>query len=282
MVAAGLAEGPEAWVSASAGSACVATSAGSGCVSAPMASMLPRMSRPVVVAALPLLACLACAGSPAPASTTPAAADSSAAAPADSSSSSPPSDAPPAVVAIPTACANPSAAACTPPGDFVDRLCTKPHQEIALTLFGKTPFTRLYLKGKMDELSFQEEVLALRFHGQAKGGMQVGSGNGSYDVLRWDGSCSMAVDADILSTSAPSGKPKAAHVLWHRIGDKIQTALIAQSDAVKKAHAKRGKECQGAMSGDVSAACQKADTALVDAIVDYVRGGGTLPMPDAP
>jgi hypothetical protein len=134
----------------------------------------------------------------------------------------------------------------------------------------------------MDELSFQEEVLALRFHGQAKGGMQVGSGNGSYDVLRWDGSCSMAVDADILGTAAPSGRPKAARVLWHRIGDKMQTALITGNDAIHKAHAKRGKECQGAMSGDVSAACQKADNALVDAIIDYVRGGGTLPTPDAP
>lgn len=235
---------------------------------------------------LPLLApwvlslvATSCGGSPPPAPATAAAApDPSAAAPADSSSAS--SDAAPAPVALPTACSNRSAATCTPPGDFVDRLCAKPHQEIALALFGKTPFTRLYLKGKMDELSFQEEVLALRFHGQAKGGMQVGSGNGSYDVLRWDGSCSMAVDADILSTSAPAGKPKVARVLWHRIGDKVQSALITQSDAVKKAHARRGKECQGAMSGDVSAACQKADAALVDAIVDYVRGGGSLPAPD--
>ena len=216
------------------------------------------MSRPVVVAACPLLACLACAGSPPPASTAPAAADSSSSAPADSSSSSASTDAPPATVAFPTACANPSAAACTPPSDFVDRLCTKPHQEIALALFGKTPFTRLYLKGKMDELSFQEEVLALRFHGQAKGGMQVGSGNGSYDVLRWDGSCSMAVDADILGTSAPSGRPKAARVLWHRIGDKMQSALITGNDAIHKAHSRRGKECQGAMSGDVSVIDRKS------------------------
>ncbi len=125
-------------------------------------------------------------------------------------------------------------------------------------------------------------MLALRFHGQAKGGMQVGSGNGSYDVLRWDGSCSMAVDADILGTAAPSGRPKAARVLWHRIGDKMQTALITGNDAIHKAHSKRGKECQGAMSGDVSAACQKADNALVDAIIDYVRGGGALPVPDGP
>ena len=34
------------------------------------------------------------------------------------------------------------------------------------------------------------------------------------------------------------------------------------------------------MSGDVSAACEKADAALVQAIVEYVRGGGSLPAPD--
>jgi hypothetical protein len=225
---------------------------------------------------------LACGSSPPPSPSTPAPTDSSSSAPADSASSSSASNVPPASLALPTTCANPSASACTPPSDYVDRLCAKPHQEIALALLGKTPFTRLYLKGKMDELSFQEEVLALRFHGQAKGGMQVGSGNGTYDVLRWDGTCSMAVDADILGTSGPAGRPKAARVLWHRIGDTTQNALIAGSDAVKKAHARRGKECQGAMSGDVSAACQKADSALVDAIIDYVRGGGALPTPDSP
>ena len=244
---------------------------------------MPRAPLALAVALGPALA-LACGGSPAPSPSTPSPADSSSAAPVDSSAApAASSDASPApAAALPTACANPSASTCTPPSSFVDRLCTKPHQEIALALFGKTPFTRLYLKGKMDELSFQEEVLALRFHGQAKGGMQVGSGNGSYDVLRWDGSCSMAVDADILGTTAPSGKPKAARVLWHRIGDRMQTALITGNDAIHKAHARRGKECQGAMTGDVSAACQKADTALVDAIVDYVRGGGALPAPDGP
>jgi hypothetical protein len=66
------------------------------------------------------------------------------------------------------------------------------------------------------------------------------------------------------------------------MGTGLQDALVASSDAVKRAHARRGKECKGAMSGEVSAACQKADQALVDAVVDYVREGGKLPEPDAP
>jgi hypothetical protein len=183
---------------------------------------------------------------------------------------------------IPSACADPSAPVCTPPTDYVDRLCARPHQDLALALFGKsTPFTRIYLRGKFDELAFDEEVLALRFHPVPKNGIQVGSASGSYDVLRWDGTCAMAVDADMISRTRPP-KPKTARVRWHRIGDKTQDALIVASDSVKRAHAKRGKECHGAMSGDVSAACEKADAALVDAVVDFVRGGGDLPLPDAP
>jgi hypothetical protein len=171
---------------------------------------------------------------------------------------------------------------CTPPGDFVERLCTKPHQDLALSLFSKaTPFSRLYLRGKLDELALDEEVLALRFHAVAKGGVVVGSGTGTYDVLRWDGSCSTGVEAEMLSKSRP-GRPRTAGVKWHRMGTGLQDALVASSDAVKRAHARRGKECKGAMSGEVSAACQKADQALVDAVVDYVREGGKLPEPDAP
>jgi hypothetical protein len=168
---------------------------------------------------------------------------------------------------------------CAPPGDFVERLCAKPLQEVTLSLFAKpTPFTRLYMRGKVDELDFDEEVLALRFHGPQKGGMIVGSGNGSYDVLRWDGTCSRGVEAEMIGRTRPP-RPKSAHVQWHRIGAAFQDALVANSDAVKRAHARRGKECQGAMSGDVSKACENADQALVDAIVDYVRTKGDLPDP---
>ena len=233
---------------------------------------------------LALLSLAACAGSsasrPDPSTTAganPAAISSSVAA---SAKSTPTDDPPPS--SLPTACADGSAAVCTPPNDFVERLCGKPHQDLALSLFGKsTPFTRMYLRGKMDELTSDEEVIALRYHGVPKNGIQVGSASGTYDVLRWDGSCAMAVDADMISRNRPS-RAKTARVQWHRIGNATQDALIAGNDALKRAHAKRGKECRGAMTGDVSAACEKADAGLVDAIVEYVRGGGTLPVPDAP
>jgi hypothetical protein len=183
---------------------------------------------------------------------------------------------------IPTACADPAASICAPPSDFVDRLCARPRQEATLALFAKAmPFTRLYLRGKLDELAWDEEVLVLRFHAAPKNGIVVGSGAGTYDVLRWDGSCSKAVEAEILSRNPPP-KRRTAHVKWDRLGDEMQAALINQSEAVKRACTKRGKECKGAMSGDVSGACERADAELVQAVVDYVSGGGTLPPAYAP
>jgi hypothetical protein len=237
------------------------------------------------------IALAACGGAAAPPPATPASPPAaSPEAPPDAAASAPnaaASEAAPSPGAssagVPSACADPAdASVCTPASAFVDRLCAKgPRQDIALALFGKTPFTRMYLRGKIDELVFDEEVLALRFHGVPKNGIQVGSAAGSYDVLRWDGSCSIAVDAQMFSRTRPP-KPKTARVQWHRIGDKTQDALIAGSDEVKRAHSKRGKECRGAMTGDVSASCAKADASLVGAIVEYVRSGGALPPPDAP
>jgi hypothetical protein len=211
---------------------------------------------------------------PAPAVASPPP-EASSVAPASSAAPS----AAPASTSLPTACADPSASICAPPGDFVERLCAKPLQDVALALLARdTPFTRLYLKGKIDELAFDEEVLALRFHGQPKGGMIIGSGNGTYDLLRWDGTCSRGVEAEVVGKTRPP-RPRTAHVQWHRISPAYQDAMIAGSDAVKKAHARRGKECQGAMSGDVSRSCEAADQALVDAVVDFVRTHGGLPTP---
>jgi hypothetical protein len=228
---------------------------------------------PAVRPTLLALLLVGCGGSavaqPDPATaTSPAGSGAVSTSPGPTAAADPPPAATVPPVSFPRACADKSADVCTPTPAFVEFLCNKSHQDVALALFASgTPFTRMYLRGKMDELVWDEEVLALRFHGMPKGGIQVGSGAGSYDVLRWDGSCSLAVDADMLTKNKP-GRPKTAKLKWHRLGDKTQTALIASS------------ECQGAMSGDVSASCEKADGALVDAIVDYMRGGGSVPPPD--
>jgi predicted small lipoprotein YifL len=237
---------------------------------------MPSFRSPFAV--LTLLA-LPCCGASGPAEPPAAAPSSAVTTPATTSTPIAAEDPPAAPAHLPTACADPSAPVCSPPGDFVERLCAKPLQDVALALFAKeTPFTRLYLRGKLDELDFDEEVLALRLHAPQKGGMVVGSGNGTYDVLRWDGTCSRGVEAEMFVRVRPA-RPRSAHVQWHRIGSSLQDALIAASDPVKRAHAKRGKECKGASSGDVSKSCEAADQALVDAIVDHVRTRGAIPEP---
>jgi hypothetical protein len=228
--------------------------------------------------ALAVLSLVRCGG-PAPSLPPPAARPSPSAAPESAAEPAASQDPPSSPAHLPSACSDASSPVCTPPGDFVERLCAKPLQDVTLALFSKeTPFTRLYLKGKVDELDFDEEVLALRFHGPQKGGMVIGSGNGSYEVLRWDGTCSRGVEAEMIGRARPA-RPKSAHVQWHRIGAALQDALIAGSEPVKRAHARRGKECQGATSGDVSKSCEAADQALVDAIVDSVRNRGGVPEP---
>jgi hypothetical protein len=231
-------------------------------------------------ACLLTVASAACASKPAAAPTAEAApANASTAATGKSTPVESESEAPdPGDNKLPSACADPKSAVCAPSGAFVERLCTKPRQDIALGLFSpSTPFTRVYLRGKLDELVLDEEVLVLRFHAPQKNGIIVGNGGGTYDVLRWDGSCSTGVEAEMVTRTRP-GRPRTAHVQWHRIATPVQDALISSSEAVKRAHARRGKECKGAMSGDVSAACEKADDALVAAVVEFVRSGGSLPI----
>ena len=236
------------------------------------------MRLPRLLVALAILAGIGCgAGSPA---RPPATAPSSPVVPPPTDAAPVSSqDAAPVAAHLPGTCSDAQAAVCTPPGDFVDRMCAKPLQDVALALFSKErPFTRLYLRGRLDELEFDEEVLALRVHTPQKGGMVVGNGSGTYDVLRWDGTCSRGVEAEMLGRVRPA-RPRSAHVQWHRVGSALQDALIAASEPVKRARARRGKECQGAMSGDVSKTCEAADQALVDAVVDYVRTQGGVPEP---
>jgi hypothetical protein len=183
--------------------------------------------------------------------------------------------APAPVATLPTDCAAAGDPLCAVPEDFVQRLCAgRPRQDIALALFAKTtPFTRMYLRGKFDELAFDEEVLVLRRN--APSGIVLNGG--TFDVLRWDGSCSTGVDAAMLTRARPP-HPGAARLGWGRMNEQLQIELIKGSPAVKGAHARQASECMGSTFG-ASAACVAADKALGAAIVDYVRRGGRLPAP---
>jgi hypothetical protein len=49
---------------------------------------------------------------------------------------------------------------------------------------------------------------------------------------------------------------------------------------VLAAYKRRGKECKGASSGEVTKGCEQADVALSAAVVGEVRGGKTIPLPE--
>jgi hypothetical protein len=191
---------------------------------------------------------------------------------------------------MPTACAGEaSASPCTPPPAFVDALCAGGYLEASLSMFAKgTPWTRAYLRGDVDgwyasgsgsprtKLVFDEETLVLRVRNQPTTGVVVSGGGASYDVLRWDGYC-YTLDEGEVTLKAP---PKAKHpsLPFHHLSEATQATLL-RDEKVRAARTRRGKECKGAMMGDVTLACEQADRALGDAIVQYLVSGGTLPAP---
>lgn len=191
---------------------------------------------------------------------------------------------------IPTECAEPKGKLCLPPAKFVKRLCGGFYPDVALTMLGKgTPWTRAYLRVKSveawnasggmssaEKIVFEEELLILAHRAANTGGIQVSGAGGSYDVLRWDGTCASLQEEEVALRG--SSTPKFAKIPWKNLDEKVRDALTAD-DKIGKVYAERRKECKGATMGDVSAKCQKADDMLSKVVVDYVRNGGNIPAP---
>jgi hypothetical protein len=191
---------------------------------------------------------------------------------------------------MPTACARASDPhACPLPDRFVDALCGGTFPDATLALFASgTPWVRGYLRGDVDgwyagtggssraRLAFDEEVLVLRARAPATTGVIVGNGTTSYDVLRWDGFC-YTLDSGELTMKRPP-RPRHPPLAFHRLSEATQAALL-QDEKVRAARSRRGKECKGAMTGDVTLACEKADHALGEAVADHVVSGAPLPPP---
>lgn len=191
---------------------------------------------------------------------------------------------------VPTACRE-SAGVCVPADTaFVTRLCNGSFPDVALVLMAKdSPISRMYMKGDVDgwnaeggasaraRLFFDEEVLVLRRRAPASSGVVVGSGGGGWLVMRWDGNC-YTLDDDELTGKRPPA-PRHSPIPFRFYGPKTKDALL-KAPKVLAAYQRRGKECKGAVSGEVSKACEKADTALSDAVVEEVRGGAAVPTPE--
>lgn len=192
-------------------------------------------------------------------------------------------------VGFPTACAGDTKDPCVPEADFVKKVCEKAVGDVALALFRKdSPFTRGYLTREVDgwnasgggssreKVPFDEEVLMLRVRAVPKGGMQM-SGQGGYDVLRWDGSCISLAPEELTQKKPP--RARHAAIPFRYLGEKMQLALLA-NEKIKTVYEARRKECKGVTTGDVSAKCEKLDRELSVVIVDFVRGGGAVPRPE--
>jgi hypothetical protein len=191
---------------------------------------------------------------------------------------------------VPAACAVPDATTCVPEPAFVKRMCNGSFPDVALVLMGKdTPFVRMYMRGDVDgwnadggasaraRLRFDEEMLVVRRRTAATSGIVVGSGGGGYLVMRWDGNCYTLEDSDLTSKKPPT--PKVPPIPWRLLGDRTKNALL-KSPKILAAYQKRGKECKGAISGEVTRACEQADSALTNAIVAGIRSGLALPAPE--
>jgi hypothetical protein len=197
--------------------------------------------------------------------------------------------APAAPQGVPDTCAS-GTEGCVPDPSFVKRLCNDVHQDTALYMFRSgTPWRRVYLRGKVEAvnasggatvqgfLEFDEEVLVLRERKADAKGIQIGESTGSYDALRWNGSC-VSLDGGEITTASPP-RPKNSRVEWRYVGEAMRTALRRDPKLAEGVQA-RQKECKGATMGEVSKKCETLDNKLVDAIVKYVRATSDLPQPD--
>jgi hypothetical protein len=182
---------------------------------------------------------------------------------------------------------------CMPPSEWVDKMCSGVHPEVALHMFrGGSPWKRLYSRYRApafngaggpslsdERVEKGEELIALRRNtdgrGSTAGEISVGDTAG-YDMLRWNGSCVTMHDGE-FSTKAPRRREH-ARVEWRWLGDEVRNALQTDFN-VKEAYVARRKECKGATFGRVTKKCVEREQSLVSAIVDYVRSGGELPQP---
>ena len=100
--------------------------------------------------------------------------------------------------------------------------------------------------------------------------------NASIDIDSAEHSSRLKPLANCHLDKPPS--PKAAKVEWRFLDDNVQTAL-REEPVINAAVVKRRTECKGAVSGDVTLTCVKADDKLTQVLVDYLRKGGKVPVP---
>lgn len=187
-------------------------------------------------------------------------------------------------MAVPTACAS-AGALCTPSKDFVDALCKRRQPNVALTLFRKgSPWTRTYVRARNLEawlvggrraspakLKLFEEVIVVRDRSAGEGGIRV-SGAGSYDVVRWDGTC-VSVMSDEVNPRRP-GEPEAATIQWRDLTAGVREALLKDTRIAYRDD-KRKEHCNAEKGGT---RCVQARERLGQMVAVIIREGGVVPF----
>lgn len=181
---------------------------------------------------------------------------------------------------------------CRPTRDFAKRLCAGHFPGAALYLFQKSsPWQHRWVKAKgLDgqngeggpsggELQFAEEVLVMAHDVPATEG--VGAKNktkgkqpeASLVVLRWDGTCS-SIQASKAVTYQP-GAQKNALVDYTKLDPAVQRSLLRDPDFEKSVTVWQ-KACEGGASSE----CEKSHQALSTLMVNKIRRGTKLGMPE--
>ncbi len=179
--------------------------------------------------------------------------------------------------------------ACMPPVDWAKRLCERGvYQDVALYMFRSgTPWTRFYMRTGLnavngwgptvdEDLVAREEVIPINYRRQSEA-FHVEGSSGTFDVLRWNGSC-VTLDVNEVTMDAPRS-PRNSRVDWRSMSDSMQEALLANPD-IEDLYDERRKECKGASIGRVTKRCEDLDRELMDAIANYVRTVEELPAPE--
>lgn len=193
-------------------------------------------------------------------------------------------------VGLPSSCEGSTDKVCLMPAAFVKKLCTGFYPDLTLFLFSpNSPWTRAYVNIKEADpwnsyngpisdakLTYDEEVILLAEQKPDLKGMSVSGATGSYDFLRWDGTCATLNISEMTLNKAP--KPKTPNIPWRSMEDATKSAL-EKDEKFAKLVADRRKECKGATIGSVSDKCEKADKLLNAAIVEMIRKGVEIPKP---
>lgn len=124
-------------------------------------------------------------------------------------------------------------------------------------------------------LVFTEEVVVLRRRPQPKSeiGMEI---LGSYDVLRFDGTCAILAE-DEFDFRRPY-RTKLAPLAWRQLDPDIREAL-ERAEPIVVAQKMQEADCHGLYIGGGDSQCRRATEKLTAAIMKELNRGLPLPTP---